>query len=38
MPGGGVSLLAIAGQYDIPLGRLLEFNDMKEQIFWQRGS
>src|ERR1700722_14413443 len=27
----GVSLLAIAGQYDIPLGRMLEFNDMKEQ-------
>jgi hypothetical protein len=27
----GMSLLAIAGQYDIPLGRLLEFNDMKEE-------
>ena len=27
----GVSLLSIADQYDIPLGRLLEFNDMKEE-------
>ena len=27
----GMSLLAIAGQYDIPLGRLLEFNDMQEE-------
>ncbi len=27
----GTSLLSIAGQYDIPLGRLLEFNDMKEE-------
>lgn len=34
---GGVSLLAIAGQYDIPLGRLLEFNDMKEQDVLAKG-
>ena len=27
----GISLLAIAQQYDVPLGRLLEFNDMKEE-------
>ena len=27
----GVSLLAVAGLYDIPLGRLLEFNDLKEE-------
>jgi hypothetical protein len=33
----GVSLLAVAGQYDIPLGRLLEFNDMKEEDVLARG-
>ncbi len=33
----GVSLLSIAGQYDIPLGRLLEFNDMKEEDVLVRG-
>lgn len=27
----GSSLLAIAKQYDIPLGRLLDFNDMKQE-------
>jgi LysM repeat protein len=27
----GVALLSIANQYTIPLGRLLEFNDMKEE-------
>jgi hypothetical protein len=27
----GVSLLSIATQYEVPLGRLLEFNDLKEQ-------
>jgi Mannosyl-glycoprotein endo-beta-N-acetylglucosaminidase/LysM domain len=27
----GVSMLSIAGRYDIPLGRLLDFNDMKEE-------
>jgi LysM repeat protein len=33
----GVSLLSIAGRYDIPLGRLLEFNDMKEEDVLVRG-
>jgi Mannosyl-glycoprotein endo-beta-N-acetylglucosaminidase/LysM domain len=33
----GLSLLAIAGQYDIPLPRLLEFNDMKEQDVVEKG-
>ena len=33
----GVSLLSIAGQYDIPLGRLLEFNDMKEEDVLVKG-
>jgi hypothetical protein len=33
----GLSLLAIASQYDIPLGRLLEFNDMKEQDVLEKG-
>jgi hypothetical protein len=33
----GLSLLAIAGQYDIPLARLLEFNDMKEQDVVEKG-
>ncbi len=33
----GLSLLAIAGQYAIPLGRLLEFNDMKEQDVLEKG-
>src|SRR5450432_3095130 len=27
----GVSLLSIANQYELPLGRLLEFNDLKEE-------
>jgi hypothetical protein len=27
----GVSLLSIASRYEVPLGRLLEFNDMKEE-------
>jgi hypothetical protein len=27
----GVSLLSVAGQYEMPLSRLLEFNDMKEE-------
>jgi len=27
----GVSLLSIANQYELPLGRLLDFNDMKEE-------
>jgi Mannosyl-glycoprotein endo-beta-N-acetylglucosaminidase/LysM domain len=34
---GGLSLLAIAGQYEIPLARLLEFNDMKEQDVLEKG-
>lgn len=33
----GVSLLAIAGQYDIPLSRLLEFNDMQEEDVLVKG-
>lgn len=33
----GVSLLSIAGQYDIPLGRLLEFNDMQEEDVLVKG-
>jgi LysM repeat protein len=33
----GVSLLAIANQYEVPLGRLLEFNDMKEEDVLVRG-
>jgi hypothetical protein len=33
----GLSLLVIAGQYDIPLARLLEFNDMKEQDVLEKG-
>ncbi len=27
----GTSLLSVANQYDIPLGRLLDFNDLKEE-------
>jgi LysM repeat protein len=27
----GVSLLSVANRYEVPLGRLLEFNDMKEE-------
>jgi hypothetical protein len=27
----GVSLLSVANQYELPLGRLLDFNDMKEE-------
>lgn len=27
----GISLLSVANQYELPLSRLLEFNDMKEQ-------
>lgn len=34
---GGVSLLSIANQHDIPLGRLLEFNDMKEEDVLVKG-
>jgi hypothetical protein len=33
----GVSLLSIAGKYEIPLARLLEFNDMKEEDVLTRG-
>jgi hypothetical protein len=33
----GSSLLAIAGQYDVPLGRLLEFNDMKDEDVLVKG-
>jgi hypothetical protein len=33
----GVSLLAIAGQYDLPLGRLLEFNDIQEEDVLVKG-
>lgn len=33
----GTSLLAIAGQYDIPLGRLLEFNDMQQEDVLVKG-
>jgi LysM repeat protein len=35
--GAGVSLLAIANQYEIPLGKLLEFNDLKEEDVLTRG-
>ncbi|HEV2480646.1 MAG TPA: glucosaminidase domain-containing protein [Puia sp.] len=34
---GGVSLLSIANQYDIPLGRLLEFNDMQQEDVLVKG-
>ena len=33
----GVSLLAIANQYDIPLGRLLEFNDLQQEDVLVKG-
>jgi LysM repeat protein len=33
----GVSVLSIAGRYDIPLGRLLDFNDMREEDVLTRG-
>jgi Mannosyl-glycoprotein endo-beta-N-acetylglucosaminidase/LysM domain len=33
----GVSMLSIAGRYDIPLGRLLDFNDMREEDVLVRG-
>ena len=33
----GISLLSIAGKYDIPLGRLLDFNDMKEEDVLVKG-
>jgi hypothetical protein len=33
----GVSLLSVAGKYDLPLGRLLDFNDMKEEDVLVRG-
>lgn len=33
----GVSLLSIAGRYEIPLGRLLDFNDLKEEDVLTRG-
>jgi hypothetical protein len=32
----GVSLLSIANQYELPLGRLLDFNDMKEEDVLER--
>jgi hypothetical protein len=34
---GGVSLLSVAGRYEVPLGRLLEFNDMKEEDVLVKG-
>jgi hypothetical protein len=33
---GGVSLLSIANQYELPLARLLDFNDMKEEDVLER--
>lgn len=33
----GTSLLAVANKYEVPLGRLLEFNDMKEEDVLVRG-
>lgn len=33
----GVSLLTIANKYEVPLGRLLEFNDMKEGDVLSKG-
>ena len=33
----GTSMLSIAGRYDIPLGRLLDFNDMKEEDVLVKG-
>lgn len=33
----GVSLLSIANQYDVPLGRLLEFNDMQQEDVLVKG-
>lgn len=33
----GASLLAIANQYEVPLGRLLEFNDMREEDVLVKG-
>lgn len=33
----GVSLLSIATQYDVPLPRLLDFNDMKEEDVLVKG-
>jgi hypothetical protein len=33
----GVSLLSVATRYEVPLGRLLEFNDMKEEDVLVRG-
>jgi len=33
----GVSLLSIASRYEVPLGRLLEFNDMKEEEVLVKG-
>ena len=33
----GTSMLSIASRYDIPLGRLLDFNDMKEEDVLIRG-
>jgi LysM repeat protein len=33
----GVSLLSIASRYEVPLGRLLEFNDMKEEEVLAKG-
>jgi hypothetical protein len=33
----GVSLLSLANQYELPLGRLLDFNDMKEEDVLAKG-
>jgi LysM repeat protein len=33
----GVSLLSVANRYEVPLGKLLEFNDMKEEDVLVRG-
>ena len=33
----GVSLLSVANRYEVPLGRLLEFNDMKEEDVLVKG-
>ncbi len=33
----GVSLLSVANRYEVPLGRLLEFNDLKEEDVLVRG-
>ncbi len=33
----GTSLLSLANQYELPLGRLLDFNDMKEEDVLAKG-